>query len=586
MQRPSLSPLRMHSTPLETASNRVLSTHVDTEATTAHIAPTARHPAWVITLCSLWLASAGNLALWHSLKTLHLLDGVRGWLFGASFGLMLSAATALLLGLLAWRWTLKPTITVLLMVSASSVYFMLTYGVVVDVTMVRNVFQTDRLEAAGLMNPWLFSTLGVVGVAPAVWLWRTPVAYGRWPRRLGSNALLVLVAAGVLAAAVFASFQTLSSAMRNHKELRYQINPFNTLVALGGMANLSAKRDPNVLLPLGEDVQLGASYAAQSKPPLLVLVLGETGRSSNFGINGYGRDTTPELAKENLASFRDVWSCGTSTAASVPCMFSHLKRSGFEGRKNNHENLLDVVQRAGLAVLWVDNQSGCKGVCDRVPNVSTTDLKDPALCVGESCYDGMLLKDLDARIAALPAERRARGVLVVLHQIGSHGPAYHERSPKAYKRFMPECTSNALQNCTRDELVNAYDNTIAYTDHFLASTIAWLKSRSDTASTAMVYLADHGESLGENNLYLHGMPYALAPDVQKQVPWVTWLSPGFEQRSSVRTDCLRQLDGTLSHDNYFHSVLGLLDLQTSVYQRPMDVYARCAGGVRLAANEK
>ncbi|MES3009195.1 MAG: phosphoethanolamine--lipid A transferase [Pseudomonadota bacterium] len=573
----------MHSTPLVTAANRALPTQIDTHAPATQ-AP--RHPAWVIGCSSLWLASLGNLALWHTLKTLQLLDGVRGWAFGTSLLVMLTAATMLLLGLVAWRWTLKPAITALLFISASSVYFMLTYGVVIDATMIRNVFQTDRLEAAGLVNPWLFATLGVLAVAPAVWLWRTPVHYGHWPRRAAGNALLVGVAAAVVAGALFASFQTLSSTVRNHKEVRYQVNPFNTLVAVGSLANLSAKRDPHLLLPLGEDVQLGASYAQHTKPPLLVLVLGETGRSGNFGTNGYGRDTTPELAREQVASFRDVWSCGTSTAASVPCMFSHLQRSGFEGRSNNHENLLDVVQRAGLAVLWVDNQAGCKGVCDRVPTASTTDLKDPELCVGESCYDGMMLKDLDARIAALPAERRARGVVVVLHQIGSHGPAYFERSPAAFKRFLPECTSNALQNCSREELVNAYDNTIAYTDHFLASTVQWLKARSDTASTAMVYVADHGESLGENNLYLHGMPYALAPDVQKHVPWITWLSPGFEQRSAVHTDCLRQQNGPLSHDNYFHSVLGLLDLKTSVYQRPMDVYARCADGVKLASNGK
>lgn len=572
----------MASTPLVTTANRASPTRIDTETPTP-----AAHAAWqptkITALYSLWLATAGNLALWNSLKTLQLLDGVRGWVFGASFALMLTAATALLLSLLAWRWTFKPAITVLLLVSASSVYFMLTYGVVIDATMVRNVFQTDRLEAAGLMNPWLFATLAVVAVAPAVWLWRTPVAYGRWQKRAGSNALLALLALVVLAGALMASFQTLSSAMRNHKQVRYQINPFNTLVALGGLANVSAQRDPRVL-PLGEDVRLGASYAQADKPPLLVLVLGETGRSGNFGINGYARDTTPELAKENVASFRDVWSCGTSTAASVPCMFSHLQRSGFESRSANHENLLDVVQRAGLAVLWVDNQSGCKGVCDRIPSASTTDLKDPKLCVGESCYDGMMLQDLDARIAALPAERRALGVVVVLHQIGSHGPAYHERSPAAFKRFLPECTSNALQNCSRPELVNAYDNTIAYTDHFLASTIGWLKARSHSHHTAMVYVADHGESLGENNIYLHGMPYALAPDVQKHVPWITWLSPGFSQRSAVQTDCLRQQSGPLSHDHYFHSVLGLLDLKTSVYQPSMDAYARCAGPLKLVAN--
>lgn len=551
--------------------------------------PVAAHPAaWqptaLIVVCSLWLATAGNLALWRTLHSLTLLDGARGWAFGASMAVMLAAATALMLGLLAWRWTLKPAITLMLLTSASSVYFMLSYGVVIDASMVRNVLQTDRLEAAGLLNPWLFATLAVLAIAPALWLWRTPVRYGRWRRRTTGNALLVLVSAGVLAAALLASFQTLSSTMRNHKPLRYQINPFNTLVAVGGLAKLSTKRDAQVL-PLGEDVHLGGSYAQRAKPPLLVLVLGETGRSGNFGLNGHDRNTTPELAGEHLASFRDAWACGTSTAASVPCMFSNLQRSGYEDRKHDQENLLDLVQRAGLAVLWVDNQSGCKGVCDRVPSVNTAHLKDPELCAGESCHDGVMLKDLDARIAALPAERRARGVLVVLHQMGSHGPAYHERSPAAFKRFLPECTSNALQDCSRDELVNAYDNSITYTDHFLASTIRWLKARSDRADTALVYVADHGESLGENNLYLHGMPYALAPDVQKRVPWITWLSNGFEQRSAVHTDCLRRLDGPVSHDNYFHSVLGLLDLQTAVYQRPLDVYARCTRPLTVAAHQ-
>ncbi len=540
-----------------------------------HASPHAWHPRTLVVWFSVWLASAGNLALWRSLQALGLLDGVQGWAFGASMAVLLTALTVLWLSLLAWRWTLKPAISLALAVSASSTYFMLSYGVVVDATMVRNVLQTDRMEAAGLLNPRLFATVAVVAVAPAIWLWRMPVDYGQWTRRAASNLMLAGVSAAVIAAALLTSFQTVSSTMRNHKQVRYQINPFNSLVAVGSLANVSAKRDPSVLLPLGEDVRLGASYAGQAKPPLLVLVLGETGRSRNFGINGYPRNTTPELARERLASFRDAWSCGTSTAASVPCMFSNLRRSGFEARQNNQENLLDVLHRAGLAVLWVDNQSGCKGVCDRVPHASTADLHDAELCAGESCHDAIMLKGLDDRIAALPPERRARGVVLVLHQMGSHGPAYHERSPKAFKRFLPECTSSALQHCSQEELANAYDNTIAYTDHVLASTIRWLKSRSDRADTAMVYVADHGESLGENNLYLHGMPYSLAPNVQKHVPWVTWLSPGFERRSAVTIDCLREWTGTVSHDNYFHSVLGLLDLNTAVYQRDMDVYARC-----------
>jgi lipid A ethanolaminephosphotransferase len=109
----------------------------------------------------------------------------------------------------------------------------------------------------------------------------------------------------------------------------------------------------------------------RSKPPLLLLVLGETARSGNFSLNGYGRPTNPLLAKEDVASQRNAWSCGTSTAASLPCMFSNFGREAYDSRPANYEGLLDVLQRAGLAVLWIDNQSGCKGACDRMPNVNT-----------------------------------------------------------------------------------------------------------------------------------------------------------------------------------------------------------------------
>ncbi len=252
-------------------------------------------------------------------------------------------------------------------------------------------------------------------------------------------------------------------------------------------------------------------------------------------------------------------------------MFSNFGRQAYDSRPANYEGLLDVLQRSGLAVLWLDNQSGCKGVCDRVPNVDTSQLKVPGLCDGGECLDEVMLQGLDQRIAALSAERRAKGVVVVMHQMGSHGPAYYKRSPPAFKKFLPECTDNALQSCEQQGLVNAYDNSIVYTDHVLGSAIQWLKGQESSHAPAMLYLSDHGESLGENNLYLH------APDVQKHVPWITWLSPGFEQRSKVTTACLKQqLDAPISHDNLFHSVLGLMNVQTTVYKPELDLYARCA----------
>ena len=402
------------------------------------------------------------------------------------------------------------------------------------------------------------------------------MAWGRWPRRLGRNLLGGLLGLVLVVVAVLASFQPLSSTMRNHKQLRYLLNPLNSLYALGMVASEPLRRNDRVLLPLGTDARLGASHGGGAKPPLLLLVVGETARAGNFSLNGYARPTNPELAMLPVVSWRNAWSCGTNTAASVPCMFSHLGREAYGSRKANHENLLDVAQRAGMAVLWLDNQAGCKGVCARVPNVETSALKHPTLCPDGECFDPIMLDGLDARIAALPEAQRSKGVLLVMHQMGSHGPAYFKRVPADRKPFQPECRTNNLQDCSREQLVNAYDNTIAYTDHFLAQAIGWLQQRQAANDTALLYVSDHGESLGENNLYLHGLPYAIAPDVQKRVPWITWLSPGFTQRSRLDLACLRgRADAEVSHDHYFHSVLGLLDVQTGAYDPKLDAYAAC-----------
>ncbi|OYV00190.1 MAG: phosphoethanolamine transferase [Burkholderiales bacterium PBB5] len=524
---------------------------------------------------ALWLATLGNAALWRELAQLGLLQGWRGAGFALALVLIVASALVLLVAPLAWRWTLKPLLTLLLLAGAAGAHFMLSYRVVIDTPMITNVLQTDPREAGDLLTLRWAGTMALLGLLPAWAVWRTPLALGRWPQRLGRNLALALAALAVLVGAVLVVFQPLSANMRNHKQLRYLINPLNSLYALGDLAAEPFKRDSRVLAPLGTDARLQPPPGAQ-RPPLLLLVLGETGRAGSFGLNGYGRDTTPELAKLPVISWRNAWSCGTSTAASVPCMFSHLGRDGFDRRKTEHETLLDVAQRAGLAVLWLDNQSGCKGVCDRVPSASTTALKDPVLCADGECWDEILLKDLDQRIAALPAERRARGVLLVMHQMGSHGPAYFKRVPPAFKRFLPECATSVLQDCSRAQVVNAYDNTIAYTDHVLAGAIAWLGTQAPRFDAAMLYLADHGESLGENNLYLHGLPYALAPDVQKRVPWISWLSPGFAQRQRLSADCLRgRADAEVSHDHLFHSTLGLLEVRTSAYQPALDAYAPC-----------
>ena len=541
-------------------------------------APQAWHPAWLVVLVSVWLATACNVPLWREVAALPDHTGLRGASFGLAFAVIVAAGNVALLSLLAWGRGLKPALVLVVLMAALGTYFMLSYGIVIDASMLTNVLQTDVREAGDLLNWRLAATVLALAAPPLWWLLQRPVRPLGALRHVAHNGLLLLGAVVVLVASLLLVFQDFASTMRNHTQLRYLINPLNSVYALGHIATKPLRIDTSTLLPLGRDAQLGASYAGQTKPPLLVLVLGETARSANFGLNGYARPTTPLLsARSDLVSATNAWSCGTSTAASLPCMFSHLGRDGFEGRKTNSETLLDVLQHAGLAVLWVDNQSGCKGVCDRVAQTSTTALKDPALCPDGECSDPIMLKVLEERIAALPAEQRARGTVVVLHQMGSHGPAYYKRSDASLKRFGPECTSNALQECDQAQVVNAYDNSIVATDHFLNATIQWLETQADKAQTAMVYVSDHGESLGEGNLYLHGLPYAIAPDVQKQVPWITWLSPAMQSRSGVATACLQKdlAQRRITHDGYFHAVLGLMDVQSTVYQAEQDIYAPC-----------
>lgn len=538
----------------------------------------AKHPAWLVLLVSAWLATVCNVALWREVGSLSSSAGLRGWMFILAFGVIVAAGNVAVLSLLTWGRATKAVLVSFVLMAAFGSYFMLNYGIVIDSSMLINVLQTDVREAGDLLNWRLPATVLALAAPPLWWVLRQPIRRLGVLRHLAHNVGLLLAAVVVLVAALLLVFQDFASTMRNHTQLRYLINPLNSVYALVHLASKPLRMDTSTLLPLGRDAQLGASYAGQAQPPLLMLVVGETARSVNFGLNGYTRNTTPLLsARTDVISARNAWSCGTSTAASLPCMFSHLGREGFEGRKANFESLMDVLHHAGLAVLWVDNQSGCKGICDRVAQASTSQEKDPELCPAGECPDTIMLKNLEAQIAALPAEQRARGVVVVLHQMGSHGPAYFKRSSKAQKAFGPECTSNALQECGQEQVVNAYDNSIVATDAFLHTTIEWLQARSAQAATGMIYVSDHGESLGEGNIYLHGLPYRIAPDVQKQVPWITWLSPAMQARQHMSTGCLQKelADKPISHDAYFHSVLGLMDVQSTVYQSSQDIYAPC-----------
>jgi lipid A ethanolaminephosphotransferase len=501
------------------------------------------------------------------------------WLFVAAMGVMLVALHTLLLCLLVNRWLAKPLITVLILVAALCTFYMQRFGVFMDPTMLRNVLLTDPAEASELIGWGLALHLLLYAALPITLVWWVQIK----PRTLG-RALLwrlgALVAAAVaVVGALLLVFQDFGSLMRNQKELRYLITPAAALYSTARVAVGTTREVGRARLPVGTDASLGPAWTANSKPTLTVLVVGETARAANWGLSGYSRQTTPQLAQLGVLNFHDVTACGTNTETSLPCMFSAVGRRDYdEDRIRGSQGLLHVLARAGFQVLWRDNQSGCKGVCDGLPQEQVDQLKLPDLCPEGRCLDAVLLHGLDL------VARDAKGnLVVVLHMLGNHGPAYYKRYPPEFRRFTPTCETGELRKCSAAEIVNAFDNALLYTDHVLAQTIEFLK-KYDRFDTAMLYLSDHGESLGEKGLYLHGVPYAIAPDVQLKVPMVWWLSEGFSSRMGLNTACLAaQTRKPWLHDHWFHSVLGLLQVRTSVYEGAFDITAACRAGAAPGA---
>lgn len=554
--------------------------------------PHVQMPAhWVALALGLWCTVALNQAWWGRLAVLaaeQQLSGMQKLLAAA----VLTAATTLWFLLTSWRGIRMAAWGATLTAAAVMQHFMLGYGALMDSSMLRNTLATNPAEAAALLSPALLGQVLLYAAAPMALLAacvRIPVSTLR--RNAGRAVLLAVACVATVVAGSMLLYKPMAPLVRNHTEVRYLINPLSGITSLANVTLKPLLRRPRPFQAIAGDAALGVSYgpaptnaaapgtAPAHKPPLLVLVVGETTRSDHFGLNGYPRNTTPQMEARNVISWRNVRSCGTNTLASVPCMFSHLGKEAFEGRRHEYENLLDVLQHAGLQVDWLDNQSGCKDVCNRVAHAQAAEVASPAAvqrwCKDGECLDQLMVELLDERLASAERRSPAAGVVLVLHQMGSHGPAYYRRSSREIKQFLPECSTHVTSDCHHAALVNVYDNSMLETDLFVARTIDWLRAQQDRYETGLVYLSDHGESLGENGLYLHGLPYLIAPDVQKIVPWVLW--PGsLLARTQVAESCVRAgIDRPLTHDNFFHTVLGLMDVRSSTYRPALDALGNC-----------
>ena len=504
-------------------------------------------------------------------------QGVFEWLFSAATLIVMFLAVHLALTLIAFRPTFRIVNALLLPVSAAASYFMLEYGVVIDANMVQNIFETNPAEAGDLLSGKLVAYTAALGILPAILVWHLPIGWRRLRIEAKQKLKIAAVSLPLAVAVAFPFSSNFISVFREHRELKLTLLPLNYLSAVRKYLGTSTIQANAAVKPFGEDAARVADAMSGGSKSVFVIVVGETARADHFSLNGYARQTNAELAKvPELVNYVQAYSCGTDTAQSVPCMFSGLGRVNFSNAvAAGQENLLDILQRAGLDVIWRDNQAGCKGVCARVPTENLTGHSNPEFSSHGENHDEILLDGLKQRIGALQ-----RDTVIVLHMMGSHGPAYWKRVPEKFEVFKPICANSQFSRCENEAIVNAYDNTIVYTDFVLSRLIEILRAGDQQGvETAMIYMSDHGESLGEKNMFLHGMPYAIAPVAQRHVPAVTWMSERFRASRSIDLGCLKtNAAAPASHDNLFHSVLGGLDIKTRAYDPALDLFSACRPG--------
>ncbi len=466
--------------------------------------------------------------------------------------------------LLLWPYTAKPLTILVLFFNAICFCFMNTYHVSIDKIMLLNAFQTDLAEVSDLLSFRLFLCLLAGALLPALLISRIDIRFLPWRQELHHRLIRVFFSIIIISAIIFPNYKYTAQFLRNHRHLKYDLLPVNYFGAVISAIQIIYKKH-HPLVRIGTDAVF-FPYWNNHKPLLLVIVIGETARAQNFSLGGYPRDTNRDLApwRNQLLYFGNTSACATSTAVSLPCIFSAKGRRTFKpGSEAYTENLLDIFQRVGYRVLWRENNSGCKNNCDRI--------KTETFCSNYACKDEILLKDFIPTVKNL-----AGNTVIVLHQQGSHGPAYYQRYPDHFKRYTPVCTTADLSHCLQDEIINAYDNSIAYTSYVLAQTINLLNQLSADYNTLMLFVSDHGESLGEKGLYLHAAPYIIAPREQTQVPMLIWLSPANADALKIDLSCARQKTaGRRSHDDIFHTLLGLGGINTAEYQKNLDIFASC-----------
>ena len=527
-------------------------------------------------IVALWLAIALNLPFFQKIHDLTPYQGIKAQLFLLATIVVVIALYNILLQLFQWRWNAKILASVLIFVGGFSAYFVSSLGVFISPDQIQNAMQTDPKEVKDLVSAqfviWaIFFVVLPIAILSQLHIVKEPIS-----KNIVKKLLHIVGSFIAIASLLFVFYVDYAAIFREHRDLKGMLSPQNVIAS-----SLSYYRHqvPEQNLPLvayGTDAHQAIPTSKTAKPKLMVLVVGETARAESFSLNGYSKNTNPELSKLDVINFSQVSSCGTATAVSVPCMFSGMPRKDYDAKLASHrEGLLDIAKRAGYKVTWLDNNSGCKGTCDRIEQVQFSPELTKKWCATDGeCRDEILVDGLKQYIAAIPPSDETPR-LIVLHQMGSHGPAYYRRSSADFQPFKPTCDTNAIQGCSQQALINTYDNSIVYTDHILSEVIGTLQ-QNQKYQTGFWYLSDHGESTGEHGMYLHGAPYAIAPTQQTHVPMVMWFSADWKAKNAQQMTCLNsQKSKELSQDNLFPSLLSLLGIQSQVIDAKNDMLQNC-----------
>lgn len=528
-------------------------------------------------ILAVWFGVFLNVAFLEKIEKITPYHGPKAYLFLMATVVVLIALYNLILQLLDWKWTAKIFSILLVVIGGFSAYFVNSLGVVISPDQVQNMMQTDISEVSDLLSLRFLMWTIIFVVLPIIIILWVKIRTESFGKTILNKLIQIFVSAAVIGTLLFLFYVDYASIFRENRDLKGMISPQNSIASTLSYYHKKLPKQNLPLVTYGEDAHIVEQVTTQHLPKLMVLVVGETARAESFSLNGYAKNTNPELSKQrNLINFSQVSSCGTATAVSVPCMFSGMPRLQYDEQLASHrEGLLDIAQRAGYKVTWIDNNSGCKRACDRVEQYQIPETLKQKWCKEGECLDGILVDSLNHFLATIPKNDQSPR-LVVLHQVGSHGPAYYKRSKSGFEPFQPSCESNAIQGCSSTELINAYDNTIVYTDHILNQVIDSLKTQTHYR-TAFWYLSDHGESTGEHGMYLHGAPYAIAPSQQTHVPMMMWFSDQWKNMAEAQVNCIHQQQAAiLSQDNLFPSLLSLLDVKTHVINPNNNILQQCS----------